>query len=384
MARAKTVTGEVLPPSDVELRNDQIAAGRQMMMQPDPEPAPPPQLNEIEPDPDDVALSAVLAELGSNNADAKVNVHQLDPRTKARAFVGTFAPSEFTLEKLQVEFGPGDYEIRVYSTQGLVTRRVVKIATPKNAALVSMQPAVNDNTKLLEAMQNGFQQMSQMFANALGQLSANQPKPKSTLELLQEMQMMREIMGGNQPAQPAVDPMEMFRMATEIADKIHPREGEPATGEILLRAIESFGPVLANAAKAEAPSVPMIENATPVLGVPAQAAPQPLKSNPIPKEPDMNMEKFYLNMLISHARAGHDPMTYANMILDTLPDDKVHEFIGRSDWFAQLVARDARVNEYREWFEELKADIIELTTDDGDGIQEGTPPLNPSNVPSPQ
>lgn len=370
MAARKPATapvGEFISMEDAE-RMAQVAAGRVLATMPDPEPEPP-----AEPDPDDIALQNVLAELGTSSTEAKVNIYQLDARQN-RAFVGAFLPSEFSLEKVQADFGPGDYEIRVYDAGRLATRKVVKIAAPKNQpALLAPAPvAALETGKILETMQNGFREMGTMFANALSGLAANQPKPKTTMEMLQEMTMMRELLGGNQPAQTGPDPMKLFEMATQIAEKIQPRVGEPGAGEVIMEAIKNFGPALSQAAQnaaMRAPAMPVLPAHTgpvpqmtpipPHTGSAPEAVPL---TQPAPENSQMDFaRKMYLNLLISNAAHDNDPSTYAQLMLDVAGETQALEFANAPDWFEKLCAEDARAAQYKPWFEELRGMVIELT-----------------------
>lgn len=368
---------EVLPP-DNEEREYQTAMGRQMMQFPDPEPAIP----EItEDDPDDVALANVIADLGGPGVDAKVNVYQLDSN-RNKAFVRSYLPTEFSLENVQSEYGPGDYEIHVRKDGKLATRKVLKIATPKNQPPAPIAQ-VDNSRAIIESMQNGFKEMGSMFANALAGLAANQPKPKTTMEMLQEMTMMREIMGGNQPAAPATDPLAMVTLAMELAEKIQPRVGEPGTGEVIMEAIKNFGPLLGQAAQRQqaapvmVPQLAHVQTPAPMLQMP-DGTPAPVTQSQSTETDEMNLaRKMYLNLLVSNANAGSDTQTYANLMLDVVGDDAALQFVNSPDWFEKLCAEEPRAANFRPWFEQLRNDILELTKPDETGIHGGnetTPP----------
>lgn len=374
--RSKARTGEVLPPPDDEERQAQAAIGRQMMQYPDPD-IYTPELP-AEDDPDDIALANVIADLGGPGVDAKVNVYQLDAN-RNKAFVRSYLPAEFSLENVQSEYGPGDYEIHVRKDGKLATRKVLKIATPKNTP--TLQPMQVDNSRaIMETMQNGFKEMGAMFANALAGLAANQPKPKTTMEMLQEMTMMRELMGGNQPPATSADPLAMVEMAMNLAEKIQPRVGEPGTGEVILEAIKNFGPLLGKAAaQAQTQSVSMPpqlqHNPAPI---PDSAIPQGVIT--VPQQPPQETEqmnlarKMYLNLLVKNAEVGNDTLTYANLMLDVAGEDEAIAFANRPDWFETLCVEEPRAANLRPWFDQLRNDILELTKPEDTGISTGTPP----------
>ena len=372
----RAVEAEFLPADEAERRAQNIAA-QSMMQIPEPEYAEPePQ----EPEPDDIALQTVLSELGADGTSAKVNVYQLDSM-KNKAFVGAFMPTEFSLENVQKQYGPGDYEIRVYDIRGLKTRRIIKIAEPKKQQEIIVYNPAMETGKIIETMQAGFAQMGNMFAQALGQLANNQPKPKSTLETLREMQMMKDVMGLNsQPQQ--TDPMRVLEIATGLAEKITPRVGEPGTGEVILEAIKNFGPMLMSGMQQQA-QIPRSQ----IPALIQNPIPQPMQQNPVNPEnqpttesDEMNlMKKYYLALLIKQAEANNEPMTYANMMLDVIGDDKALELVNAQNWFELLCAEEPRAAKYRPWFEDMRSCILDLTkpeTDDKTDIQATTVPEN--------
>ena len=351
-APRKKPESEFIPLDEAE-RMMQNAAGRALASQPDPEPEPP---QYVEDDADEIALANVIADLGGPGIDAKVNVYQLD-QNRNKAFVRAFLPTEFSMEAVQSEYGPGDYEIHVRKDGRLATRKVIKIAVPKNQPQNIPAPAM-ETGKIIESMQNGFKEMGTMFANALAGLAANQPKPKSSMEMLQELQMMRDIMGGNSaPAGP--DPMQLFEMATQIAEKITPRTGEPGAGEVILNAIKEFGPVISQAAQNAAANrvAPIQPQNHTQLPAPA-ATPSP---TPEPDPMLFNARKMYLNLLIGNAQADNDPSTYAQLMLDVAGEQAAIEFAAAPDWFEKLCAEEPRATGFKPWFEELRSMVIELT-----------------------
>jgi hypothetical protein len=376
MAARKQPVQDFIPADP--LRDEQLEAGRMMARNPDPEPA-----EIFEDDPDDIALANVIADLGGPGIDAKVNVYQLD-QNRNKSFVRAFMPTEFSLEAVQSEYGPGDYEIHVRRDGKLATRKVIKIAVPKNQPVPVASSGV-DSAKLIETMQAGFREMATMFSGALANMTANQPKPKTTMETLQEIAMMRDLMGvNNAPAGP--DPMQLFEMATQIADKIQPRVGEPGTGEVILEAIKNFGPVLTQAAqnaaaRTIAPVMTAIPNPAPLpahVGETPAITPVP---NPTEGPDQMNIaRRMYLNLLISNAANDNDPATYAQLMLDVAGEQQALEFANAPDWFERLCAEEPRAVQYREWFVELRSMVLELTKPEMPDITDGD---KATDVPTP-
>lgn len=317
-------------------------------------------------DPDDVALANVIAELGTESGDAVVNVYQIDDK-KNRAFVGSFSPSDFSIGLIQSQFGAGEYRVEVRQNKRWLKKSTIRIASQKTPPIGSVAPPPTiDAAKIIETMQSGFSQLGQMFAGAIGQLAQNQPKPKSTMEMLQEMQLMKEIMWAGTQVQSGPDPMQLFEMATNIAEKITPRQGEPGAGELILEAMKNFGPVLQKAANTPAPTF---------SPVPAVPAPPPVTAPvTVPQDEEMFVQnmarKMFINMLVGNAR--NDPEfervpTYANMLIDTVGEDSARQLVELPDWFERLSAENSGAMPYKAWFEKLRAAVIEVLTDDDSG-----------------
>jgi len=384
MARQKTASatmGEFISQEEAE-RMAQVAAGRALAASmPEPEP-------EIQPedDPDDIALANVIADLGGPGIDAKVNVYHLDGN-RNKAFARAYLPAEFSLESVQQEFGPGDYEIHVRKDGKLATRKVLRIAAPKNQPVNSAPNSGMETARVIEAMQNGFKEMGTMFATALAGLASNQPKPKTTMEMLQEMQLMREIMGvNNAPVAPSSDPMHVMELAMNLAEKIQPRVGEPGTGEVIMEAIKNFGPMLAQGMQ-NAPRPVMIpqlsQNPVPAPSqiTPAQEIQAPI-TQPVMEDNQMNIaRKYYMNLLIANAEADNDPTTYAQLMIDLVGENAATEFVNAPDWFEKLCAEEPRAQNHKVWFDEMRGIIQELTKPDEPAIDKDSKPEQVPNVP---
>lgn len=349
----------------------------------------PPQLVEDEPD---RALENVLADLGGEN-DAKVNVYLLEPG-KGSAFVGSFEPSNFSIEEIQRTYGPGEYKIHVRRDGRLVANRTIRVAAPKNPIVSAGVSGVDKNeiAKLVEGMNNGFSTLANMIAQTVQAVAANQPKAKTTQEILQEMMLMKEIVtpaatGGGENS------IELFLKGIEFAKGITPRESEPGANEIILEAIKNFGGMFAQMKPVPRPAAPsgMIAPAVPAAGaapvaptVPAApaapAAPAVPGANAAPVAPtpqpltdeNMNLVKtIYLNTLLSNAKADNDPMTYANMALDLLGENQVLALVNRPDWFELLCSEIPEAANYREWFDEMRSNIFVLTGGDSGAMNTG-------------
>lgn len=322
---------------------------------------PPMAREQDESDPADVALANVIAELGGQGVDAKVNIYQLDAATKNNAFVGSFLPSEFSLESVQSQFGPGEYLVHVRKEGKIAARQTLRIAAPKNTPAPASSAL--ESNKIIEAMTGGFQQMGAMFAQALAGLAQNQPKPKSTKETLEEFALMKQVFGHDAPQAPQNDPMQLIQLAMDLSSKMNPRESEPSAGEIILKAVESFAPTINTVMSQSGQKSP--------AALPLSHAPQVPQ---IPQEVDEMklMHQVYIRTLMAAARTGADPATYANNVLDLVPESEVLAFVSPPNWFDAVAAHLPEAVEFKNWFEELKKEILVLTADDEAGSVEAS------------
>lgn len=333
-----------------------------------------PQFHADEYEPADDAeteLNNVLADLGGSN-DAKINVYKLD--NGKRAFVGAFTPSDFSLETIQINYGGGDYDIQVRVSGRFLKRKMVTIAKP----IVSPNQNVNQNqNELLQVIMKGFETMNQQIVN----LTQNKPE-KTTLDTLNELKLMKEIFGSdNSQGKTGSGELQLFLQGIEFAKQTLPKEGETSFTDLALEAVKSLAPAITNA---QANNRPPVATVLPPANQPlVTKSPAPLENvespEPTPESQNMNpIMKMYLNTLIAHAEKDHDPVVYADVVLDTIGDDAALQFVARDDWFEVLAVIDERVKAHEQWFIQLRQAILQLTepeTADNNGdinVQSGT------------
>jgi hypothetical protein len=222
------------------------------------------------------AIDNAIAELGTIGPDAKVNVYMLEPG-KGSAFVGSFEPSNFSIEEIQRTFGPGEYKIHVRRDNKIVKNKIVRIAAPK-IPLGQIAPQNLGIEKLAETMNAGFNGLAQMIAQTVQAIATNQPQPKTTEEILREMQLMKEILSpsNNQPSDS--NTLDMFLRGVEFAKEIVPRDNDVSTNELILEGVKHFGGAFAAMKQMQsANGVPINQHAN---VQPAAVARQPINNAP--------------------------------------------------------------------------------------------------------
>ncbi len=289
---------------------------------------------------------------------------------------------------MQAEYGPGDYQVRVYDSGGLRARKSIAIDAPLNAPVPGQTPPPYMVDKLVENMNSGFEKMGAMFAQALGQLAANQPKPQSRAEMIQELAMMREMFGGNQ--QQPTDPLGVLNLAKELSTLINPPPNDENT--MMMEGLKMFAPLLQNQFNGPAPNFQANLMPNPSGNPPLQANPQLIAPAPITAGPVANVQAqqespemfitLYLKGLVANAKADKDPLPYAHVILDMAGEQVVRQMIASPTWFDEIVKRVPEAAQHQPWFEELKANMVEilaeLTAERNSG-NSGDNPLPDSN-----
>ena len=148
--------------------------------------------------------------------------------------------------------------------------------------------------------------------------------------------------------------------------------GEQSMLDVLMRGIETFGPVITEAVKAGAQNPALIQQAQAMpQNQAAIAAPIPEIQTQQPQNEDEmgilqnQILKQSIGFLVKQAQAGNDPDTYANMVLDQMDEKTLTEFVNRPDWLDFLAQYNAGVKEPANaaWFGELRVILIAYLTE---------------------
>ena len=368
--------------------------------------APPPSLDTS---PDDIgaqddlldeaeALTNVLGELDASIAGAVVKIWRVDRMRKENAFIDEIVPQEFTLKWLKDEHGGGVYRVRVYVPQrdddGMVIPSRVKLTANKQIIIDGAPRVKRDEPGALVPAQNnelllmGFTKMAEAMHQGFSQL-AQQNKQPGVTELLQQMMLMKQVMGGDRPS---VDPMVMLtnvmKMSKEMSEFSTVARGGDDDGGSVGGAVmwKLFEKVMEGINKMQSPGGPQPDPA-PLLdvnGQPLMPAPPlapvtdlhpplaaPLAGSvqtPAPTtedSDDMNtlIMKAALADVLKHAERNTPPAEYAASVFDTLPDS-VLDFLEQDDWLATLKAFDERAARFPMWLQAVRDELLRLDKED--------------------
>jgi len=326
-------------------------------------------------------FEAFKSEMNDAQFDAKITVGKklTDSRGRpmGRQIFECFecAVDDYTFSQLctriREDFGTGLYQIHGRDSKGKYKfKKTVGILAPNSTDNV---PANNDVGQLIDkfsdAMQRQQMATEQMFLKIAGPQTGGDaidqivkisaaiapiltalgisrpepaPPPKTVIEMLTEAKMVSELMGGNNETQ----------------------YGEANGWSALTETLKALGPALGGALAmgAQAPPVAAAE-AVPVLEAPITDEAATLAK-------DLEMQKQALakqiGMLLIQAKGGADPMAVAEMVVNMTPpehEERLWDTIVPENCVDTMVAAVQEVNEYREWFDNLRLGILELMSE---------------------
>jgi hypothetical protein len=322
---------------------------------------------------------ATLLQAAQGQERAELNVYRIVQGQ--REYCRKYSPSEFeegSFEILRDQFGPGEYELRLYAThpetRKFVIRNSTRIKIAENKAPDAAPGLPNGLSQVLSTIASGQQQM----LNALVEMKqAPQKDPMEEMtKMLSMMTMMREAMGMNQQSSGGsigeiVGAIKELRGA---AAEIMPQEKEPdSLMSMLPKVLEMVS--AGQQAQLQQQPVAMPEVQMPPGIAQAQqpaAAPQPDPLQPYqPPQPKPNQEESdmkaltmlklrgYLKQLVILAEQNKTTEEGAKMIYDVLPDELV-EIMLLPNWFELLLAVAPEVKPHEVWMRESREKSLKL------------------------
>lgn len=335
------------------------------------------------------ALEGMISEF-CGSSDAVVNVYR-QGKGKNLAFLFRTSPDEMSggelMEKVRDNYGTGTYRVHIRKGTRIVHNRPFEVETRGPDPAATYTPGQHDNAlgtaELLAIMQQQADRTMQMFTQTMQSFSEalkgrdapafNPAEMQSTL--IQSLAALKQM---TEPTESTGDAVKMLIQGLTLAKDLQPKEGETNTSDILLKALDTFGPTIAAASGRALP--PALGGPTPgapgASGAAAAAAdPQVAKDAEAERQKGMQSAAMrqQLAWLIKQAAAGKNPDLYAELLLDQVGEAVVLDFIGKPDAMDKLIALDGNVSLYRPWFDSLKNCIHDLTRPEvkGDTGQQG-------------
>jgi hypothetical protein len=324
--------------------------------------APQPPWDEPQPDEQSDTDRVMMLMKGFSGADnAKVKVYKIE--NGANNFCDTYQPSEFEAgdySMLREAWGAGKFRIVLYGNHpetgnfGILARENVTLMESRMPKANPIAPQQNDAlAQVLQTMMENQRQMNER----LMALSATPPvDPMASMKQMLEMQvLMRQAMGdGGQPKQsPLAEIIASIKELRGVASEIIPeRDSEPSMMSMLPMALETIKEAVKNQPQPQPQPAPQYQPIQPVH------IPTNLQTNPIPENPDVKLTQMLelkksLNILVTMARNGADPISGAALICEAFHDGRIDDdaidALEDDKWFEMLSLVEPSMKDFKEW-----------------------------------
>ena len=313
--------------------------------------------------------------------DTSVNVYR-QGQGKTLAFLFRTSPDEMSggeiMERVRDNYGSGDYRVHIRQKSRIVHNRpfsVEEVRRPDPAATAvpaAGQIGISDILAVMQAQQDRQLQMFTQTMASFGEALRGREQPafnpiEMQTALMQSLAALKQMTEKPDSSQDAV---QMLIQGLTLARDLQPRDGETNTSDILLKALDTFGPTIAAASGRAA--MPAAGPTPPGLAAPGA---KPELDDQTRKDAEAerakNMQQIALKQqlawLVRQAAQGKNPDLYGELLLDQIGEAAVLEFVGKPDALDKLIAMDSNVAMYKPWFENLKAAILELTRPESTG-----------------
>jgi len=319
----------------------------------------------------DEDIAGVLSELGEDAADSVVKIFRITAANPRGVYIYEMSPAEFSLKNVSDSYGGGKFLFVVLVPQVDDTGRKTgrKVFAKRMVAEIDGLPKVPKREDapvaapadhLANVMMQGFQKLGELIIAA-------KPAPVSRREMLEEMQLYKNLFAPAVPAAPAADPFAQLESVLSIADRLRPPGGDGDSGA-MLGLVRELGAMWKASLNAKPGAAQLPAPSAPLPATPTDAAPAPVaapEAETLPEDPVMlqkAMERMAVNELLSQAEANSDVVQLAAQLHPQLNDDFMGR-IAREDYLDELALVNPRVKLFKVWFDKLRAEVLRLESD---------------------
>lgn len=352
-------------------------------------------------------LDRIASFLGAsvNDQRAEVRVFRLkDGHSHRLDWCKNYSAADFEaggdLEMIRREWGPGDYQLRLYGTRagafGMLTKEDIGlVADPRATAPPTMQ-AQQQNSELAMMLKSMAENQAAMM-RAL----AERPDPMAQMApMLTLLGQMKNVFGPSESAQAPKsqlsDIVAAIRELREVSSEINPPPPEPDSSGGLIpmagQVMELVRMGMENRQQQlQLPGIPPIITPPTIAFPPIQPNAQPVyrtlspgtykmtgsdvemqNQNPAPTPPtidqgtlDMGVAelKRQLAEVIAMAAAGQPAEIGADVLYEKLPDEAI-DLLLHASWFDLLCQFEPACKPHEAWFREAHAMVLQMLEED--------------------
>lgn len=339
-------------------------------------------------------IEGIESELDTSERDARFTVtvsRVTGGRTDAYLFRADVSAIPALRDTLRDKYGTGLYRIRLLKNGKFHKRYEIAIERPaaSDAILspITPQPATGPNDQLATVLNVITQQNAQMLAFMEG-MRGNQSTAVDPLTMFEKFANIMASMkaGAGGAAGSVSEVMEAVNKGIELASRINPAAEKSETGlmDIVKSLIESpavaeLVPRLLEAAQTKQQTQPLprpagapvaIPRAIPVAPITHQPAPKPeAPAGDIVAEIDADLQSA-MNYLIAKAAKNADVELYADWTLDNVRPEIIAMLLQQENILDILQQPFPAIANHRLWFDRLRLEMISLSQDIGDGVEQ--------------
>lgn len=348
---------------------------------------------------EDDPLANAIQELGASGDDGRVEIWRVKRTLQGtqEAFVSPMALEDFSIARVQQLYGGGHFRVVVKNQRGKIVKRgslqidgdpiMTQRQQAPQSALPVPYPPQGEDSPLMRSIGALMQQNNQILQLLAQNVQHDRPIQKSTVEFAQELLTIKSLFQA-----PGGDPIDMMTKTINLMKEMGVAGnggGETTEMDLFKSLIEKFGPAFMAGMQKDAAENSALQN---MLPTPApsfnnspnlQPQPQP-QPNPAHRpqpatDPEMLKLKMALHFLCSKAKAGTDPETYADVVLDEVGENDTDftNLINDPQWLEKLSVFVPDVRVYSTWFTQLRESIIAQLTpipEAGTHAEDSTPP----------
>jgi hypothetical protein len=291
-----------------------------------------------------------------------------------------YRPDEFedgSFDLIRDDFGPGEYELRLYGTDPRTGKWAVRRRTRIEMADIPKRPdqaaLPNGLSQVLTTIAQGQQQMLDALVQ-MKQTPQREPMDEMT-KMLNMMSLMRDAMGLTQ-AQPSnkssiSEIVEAIKELRGAAAEVMPEKEEPGLMTMLPKVIELV------AAGQQAQQAPQVMHANPMYqdgsngvlsSVTMPPAFQSLQADQPNQDDDMNPMtawklRGYLKNLVAYAQRNAPIEEAAQYVYEKIPDELI-DVMELASWFTVLSAVASEVKPHQEYLQKVRDAALALLSQD--------------------
>lgn len=321
-------------------------------------------------------LSVMLSGISSEGR-AELKVYR---KSKGQLeYCATYQPAAFedgNFDIIRAEFGPGEYELRLYATSPESGRFVVRnrialnIAAQLNAVNQAQQaPQLNGLNQVLESMMRMQQETQRLL---MERNNAPPVDPMAQMQtMLAMMASMKNVMGNDHPKSNIGEIMAAIREIKAVSAEITPEKQTDNDNPM-----EMFGSVMETIKAVAGNPKPQPQQHPQPLQNPIQI-PQNLQAENTPQnlneESDENMNPMvkmiligYMSKLIKLAEQNADPQLGADFVVEKIPDEIIG-LMELDNWFELLSEAVPKTAPHKDWLTKARdLALAELNSEESD------------------